>query len=70
MLKSNKTYQSEESLVAALKAKERESYSYLYDNYCNALYGVIFRIVQTEELSNDILQDAFVKIWKNIDAGS
>ncbi|MEM9921100.1 MAG: RNA polymerase sigma factor [Bacteroidota bacterium] len=37
----------------------------LYDDYAPALYGVIFRIVKSEELAEDVLQDTFVKIWKN-----
>ncbi|MES2381359.1 MAG: RNA polymerase sigma factor [Bacteroidota bacterium] len=54
-------------LVSALKEKNREAFSYLYDNYSAALYGVINRITQNEEIANDVLQEAFVKIWKNID---
>lgn len=57
-------------MVLALKAKDRVAFNYLYDNYCNALFGVIDRIVQSEEISNDVLQEAFVKIWKNIDSYS
>jgi len=37
----------------------------LYDHYSDALFGVILRIVQNEELAADVLQDSFVKIWKN-----
>ena len=37
----------------------------LYDNYSAALYGVIFRIVKTQEIAEDILQDVFLKIWNN-----
>ncbi len=37
----------------------------LYDNYSAALYGVISRIVQNDEMSEDVLQDAFLKIWNN-----
>ena len=38
----------------------------LYDNYSNALYGIVLKIVRSEEISEDVLQDAFVKIWKNV----
>lgn len=38
----------------------------LYDNYSNALYGIILKIVRSEEVAEDVLQDAFVKIWKNV----
>jgi len=63
-------YKNEADLVMALKSKNREAFSYLYDNYSSALYGVIYRVVQGEEVANDVMQDAFVKIWKNIDSYS
>ncbi len=36
----------------------------LYDDYSHALYGVISRIIQDEQLAAEVLQDTFVKIWK------
>lgn len=42
----------------------------MYDNYSEALFGVINRIVQSEEIANDILQESFVKIWKSLDSYS
>jgi len=53
-------------LVAALQNKDRSAFNYLYDNYSGALYGVIKRVVEAEDIANDVLQEAFVKIWKNI----
>jgi RNA polymerase sigma factor (sigma-70 family) len=57
---------SEEELVARLQRSDRGAYEYLYDNYSAALYGVIFRIVANEETANDVLQEAFIKIWNGI----
>jgi len=37
----------------------------LYDNYSDALYGVILRMVGSEAIASDVLQDSFVKIWQN-----
>lgn len=56
---------SEDELVALLKIKDPQAFSYLYDNYSAALNGVIFRMTQDQELSEDILQETFVKIWNN-----
>lgn len=53
-------------MVNLIQQGTREGYNYLYDNFSDALYGVIFNIVQDEEITNDLLQDSFVKIWKNI----
>ncbi|MCE3295594.1 MAG: hypothetical protein K0R65_1308 [Crocinitomicaceae bacterium] len=56
---------SEQELAALLQTGSESAFSYLYDNYSGALYGVIFRIVNDADRSNDVLQDTFVKIWKN-----
>jgi RNA polymerase sigma-70 factor, ECF subfamily len=54
-------------LTTALKQKDRSAFTYLYDNYSAALYGVILKVVNNEEDANDVLQDAFVNIWKSIE---
>lgn len=66
MQKSTKNY-TEEELVALLKSKDARAYSLLYDNYSAALFGVVSKVVSAEEIAEDILQDVFVKIWKNIE---
>ena len=56
---------SEEELVMLLQGKDQQAFSYLYDNYSAALNGIIYRMVENRELAEDILQEAFVKIWHN-----
>jgi RNA polymerase sigma-70 factor (ECF subfamily) len=58
----------EKDLVALLKSKDKRGFELLYDNYSKVLYGIILKIVHSEELAEDILQDAFIKIWKNVAA--
>jgi RNA polymerase sigma-70 factor (ECF subfamily) len=60
------TYQECE-LVLLLKQRKELAFNYLYDNYSAALYSVIISIVPDRELSNDILQEVFVKIWRQIE---
>ena len=55
----------EDELVLLLQRQDQHAFSYLYDNYAPALNGVIFRLVEDKALSEDILQEAFVKIWNN-----
>ena len=58
---------TEEELLNLLKNKDGNAFSYLYDNYSAALYGVILRILKQDEgAAEDILQDAFMKIWSKI----
>lgn len=59
---------TEVQLVAMLKLKDKQAFSYLYDNYAAALNGVIFRIVNDSALTEDILQEVFVKIWNHFDS--
>ncbi len=56
---------SEEELVAQLQGRNQQAFAYLYDNYAAALNGIIFRLVEDKELAEDILQEAFIKIWNN-----
>lgn len=51
--------------MTLLRRQDQQAFSYLYDNYAPALNGVIFRLVEDKALSEDILQEAFVKIWNN-----
>jgi len=55
----------EQHLVSLLYRQDKEAFSYLYDNYSAALFGVILRIVTKEESAEDVLQETFVKIWSN-----
>jgi RNA polymerase sigma-70 factor (ECF subfamily) len=66
-LNANTTYEEQE-LVRLLKQKDEQAFSYLYDNYAGALYGVVKQIVTDVESGNDVLQEVFVSIWKKIES--
>ena len=55
----------EDDLVRALKAQETIAIQALYDMYSGALLGVITRIIQHAEISEDLLQETFIKIWNS-----
>lgn len=57
----------ERELVTALRAKDDQAFSYLYDHYSGALYTVVKQVVGDAEVSNDVLQETFVNIWRRID---
>jgi len=56
---------SEEEIIRLMRAKDQKAVKYLFDNYSAALLGLVFRIVQNQELAEEILQETFVKIWVN-----
>ncbi|HEY2648337.1 MAG TPA: sigma-70 family RNA polymerase sigma factor [Puia sp.] len=66
-LGSTVTY-SEQELTAALKARDEQAFSYLYDHYSGSLYSIILQIVKSQEVANDILQEVFISIWRKIES--
>ncbi len=58
---------SEAELVDMLKQRTQAAFNYLYDNYSASLYTVIVSVIQDKELANDVLQEVFIKIWRQID---
>ncbi len=66
-MNAKNTYQEGE-LITLLKQKDDQAFSYLYDNYGGALYGIVKQIVNDGEIGNDVLQEVFVSIWRKIDS--
>ena len=56
---------TEDELVTLLQRQDQHAFAYLYDNYSGALNGVIYRMLEDKELTEDFLQESFVKIWNN-----
>lgn len=59
---------TESELVQLLKQRQQHAFSYLYDNYSGALMSVIAGIIPDKELAEDVLQEVFVKIWRQIES--
>ncbi|PSR57263.1 RNA polymerase subunit sigma-70 [Adhaeribacter arboris] len=53
----------EATIIYYLQHQEEKGLVLLYDSYSPALYGVIFRIVKSQALAEDVLQESFFKIW-------
>jgi len=63
---NSKTTFSEEELVSRLQERSHEAFALLYDRYYEAMLGVINTIVKNADEAENLLQDVFVKVWKNI----
>ena len=59
---------TQEELLEQIYKKDGRAFTLLYDMYSKSLYGIIFNILEDKEESEDVLQEVFVKIWKNIDS--
>lgn len=54
------------ALVAEVKAGNQTAFAEVYDRYSGAINGVIGRFISDEAIAQDVLQDTFIKVWKNI----
>jgi RNA polymerase sigma-70 factor (ECF subfamily) len=48
-----------------IAAGDRTAFEWLYKNYCSKLYDYLFLLTNDKQLSEDIVQDIFLKIWTN-----
>jgi RNA polymerase sigma factor (sigma-70 family) len=55
----------EQHIIELLKAQDERAIGLLYDHYADALFGVAIKVTKDEVLAQDVLQESFVKIWKN-----
>ena len=53
--------------IQQIKKGDAKAFEKIYDAYSASLFGICLKIVKEDEACEDILQDAFVKIWKNIE---
>lgn len=65
-MKDTQTY-TEQELVALLKQRAQPAFSYLYDHYSAALNSIIVNIVADTNIAADVLQEVFVKVWRQIE---
>ena len=64
--KKQKTMTQEE-LIPLLLKKEERAFTIMYDMYSKSLFSVISNLLKETEDAEDVLQEVFVKIWKNIE---
>ena len=57
---------TEAELVKRCIRNHRKSQKILYNKYCNAMYSTAFRMMNDREEANDVLQDAFIQIFRDL----
>lgn len=57
---------TESELIDACLSDDRLAQKELYDRYSRAMYTAAYRITSDFELANDVLQEAFVKIFRHL----
>ena len=59
---------NQDELLVLIYKKDEKAFTLLYDMYSKSLFSVISVLVKNREEAEDVLQEVFVKIWKNIDS--
>jgi RNA polymerase sigma-70 factor (ECF subfamily) len=57
---------SDEQLIADYLKGQESALEELVARHLNAMYNFVFKYVHIPEVAEDVTQEAFVKIWKNI----
>jgi RNA polymerase sigma factor (sigma-70 family) len=55
------------ALIERCRKGDQAAHQSLYKLYARAMYNVGFRIVQNEEEAQDVLQEAFISAFRNLD---
>lgn len=63
-MKVNST-KSEIELIKAFKKGDAEAFKSLFDLYHKRLYSFLFRFLKSKEDAEEVVQEAFLKIWEN-----
>ncbi|HEY0092055.1 MAG TPA: sigma-70 family RNA polymerase sigma factor [Flavobacterium sp.] len=59
---------TQDDLLALIYNKDEKAFTHIYDMYSKSLFSVINNLVKDREEAEDVLQEVFVKIWKNIES--
>lgn len=57
----------QDELVVLIKNRDQKAFSYLYDTYSKALFGIIYAIIDDHEETEVLTQNTFIKIWNSFD---
>ena len=53
------------ALIARLRAGDQNAMSDLYDRYSAVVYGVALRVLGDTMAAEDVLQEVFLRLWRN-----
>lgn len=55
----------EKELLKLASSGNEKAFSYLFHQHKNKLFGYLFRLTNSQEITEDIIQDIFLKLWKD-----
>lgn len=54
-----------DQLIARFQEKNERAFEEIYGRYSENILGVIYSVLHDQELSEEVLQDVFIKAWNN-----
>ncbi|WP_299442905.1 sigma-70 family RNA polymerase sigma factor [uncultured Aquimarina sp.] len=57
-------------LILQLQQKNEKAFQRIYEMYAENIFGVIYNILRDQNLSEEVLQDVFIKVWNKADSYS
>jgi len=55
---------SDQSLVAEIRLGNEESFQYIFDRHWKPLFSFVYRLINDEDQTKDILQNTFMEVWR------
>ena len=59
---------SDQSLMRRLAARDDKALEELYDRYSRLVFSVLLRITGRAELAEELLQETFLRLWRNAES--
>lgn len=56
----------EQQLVKSILEGNASEFDVIVEKYLSSVYNFVFRLTQNAEVSEDITQDTFIKVWKQL----
>jgi RNA polymerase sigma-70 factor (ECF subfamily) len=55
---------ADEDLISLVEAADAEAFATLYDRHSHAAFSLAYRMMGERQASEDLAQDAFLKVWR------
>ena len=54
-------------LVARIGARDEDAFGAAYDRHVDVVYGSVLRFLRDRDATDEVVQDTFVALWRNVD---